>query len=71
MKKKLFYLLVVGAIVSLSSCRGAHECQSCDTSFLGKGYVKDWGSCKKATDEQSHYTERYCSSKCCFRGPGY
>ncbi|MBC8266951.1 MAG: hypothetical protein H8E84_08310 [Flavobacteriales bacterium] len=66
MKKKLFYLLVVGAIFSLSSCSESHKCYGCGDSFTGKGYSGAFRSCVKVKSGQGSY----CSSSCCYNSPG-
>jgi len=70
MKKKFFYLLLVGAIVSLSSC-DSHTCGACDEVYFGDGWVQ-FGGCYTVEDAGLEgFQSEYCSKKCCMRGPGY
>jgi len=60
MKKKLFYLLLVGAIFSLSSCGESHTCSWCGETYFGEGYAKAFNVCAKSE------IGIFCSEKCCF-----
>ena len=66
MKKKLFYLLLVGAICSLSSCGDPQTCYGCGDTFYGKGYSGMFRSCVKVKSGQGSY----CSPSCCRNYPG-
>ena len=64
MKKKITYLLIIGAIVSLSSCSEPQTCTACKGTFYNKGYTHMMGApCPEVKTGQGEF----CSKECCWK----